>query len=120
MEKPVHILGISCYYHDSAPALVSDGVIVAAAQEERFTRKKHDFNFPANAIRSCLAQAGLTAYGEPRYVQAIFDHLIDLKEDSSFKMHMEYFDYCAGLKKTGSCLVEYEQRPSTKDEGIRA
>ena len=52
------ILGISAYYHDSAAALVSDGAIVAAAQEERFTRKKHDAGFPAKAIQSCLAQAG--------------------------------------------------------------
>jgi carbamoyltransferase len=54
------ILGISAFYHDSAAALVVDGRIVAAAQEERFTRKKHDFNFPQNAIDYCLAEAGLT------------------------------------------------------------
>ena len=243
-----YILGISCFYHDSAAALIHDGRIVAAAQEERFTRKKHDFNFPAQAIRYCLAEAGITAadldyvvfydkplvkferiletylayaprgvrsflmamplwlkeklwipslirekldfegtilftehheshaasaffpspfehaafltmdgvgewtttsygrgrgnafeilgelrfphslgllysaftyftgfrvnsaeykvmglapYGEPRYVQAIYDHLIDLKDDGSFKMNMEYFNYCAGLTMTG-------------------
>jgi carbamoyltransferase len=56
----MYILGISCYYHDSAAALVEDGVIVAAAQEERFTRKKHDHNFPSNAIRYCLDEAGIT------------------------------------------------------------
>ncbi|MCB1315610.1 MAG: hypothetical protein KDK27_06620, partial [Leptospiraceae bacterium] len=44
------ILGISCYYHDAAAALIKDGEIVAAAQEERFTRKKHDASFPHNAI----------------------------------------------------------------------
>ena len=54
------VLGISAYYHDSAAALVRDGVIVAAAQEERFTRKKHDADFPANAARWCLAEAGIT------------------------------------------------------------
>ena len=53
------ILGISAFYHDSAAALVIDGDIVAAAQEERFTRKKHDFEFPVNAIRYCLDEAGL-------------------------------------------------------------
>ncbi len=242
-----YILGISCYYHDSAAALIRDGEIVAAAQEERFTRKKHDFNFPSNAIAFCLSQAGITAadlshvvfydkpllkferiletylayaplgirsflmamplwlreklwipnsirneldyegpifftehheshaasafypspfqraafltmdgvgewtttsygigdgnkitiqgemnfphslgllysaftyftgfkvnsaeykvmglapYGEPKYVQTIYDHLIDLKEDGSFKMNMEYFNYCAGLTMT--------------------
>ena len=245
--KKVNILGISCFYHDSAAALVQDGEIVAAAQEERFTRKKHDFNFPSRAIAYCLSRTGLTPadisyvvfydkpfikferiletylsyaplgirsflmsmplwlkeklwirsligdaldyegkllftehheshaasafypspfqraafltmdgvgewtttsygigdgntvrmlgeqkfphslgllysaftyftgfrvnsaeykvmglapYGEPKYVRAIYDHLIDLKEDGSFKMNMEYFDYCAGLKMT--------------------
>lgn len=242
-----YILGISCYYHDAAAALVVDGKILAAAQEERFTRKKHDFNYPSHAISYCLSQGGVTAndlayvafydkplikferiletylayapyglksflmamplwlkeklwirslikeelgfdgtilfpehheshaasaffpspyqhaafltmdgvgewtttsfgvgrdnmlailgeqrfphslgllysaftyftgfkvnsaeykvmglapYGEPRYVRAIYDHLIDLKEDGSFKMNMEYFDYCAGLRMT--------------------
>ena len=55
----MHILGLSAYYHDSAAALLSDGTIVAAAQEERFTRKKHDARFPAHAISSCLEQTGL-------------------------------------------------------------
>jgi len=54
------ILGISAYYHDSAAALVVDGQIVAAAQEERWTRKKHDYDFPAHAIDYCLAEAGVT------------------------------------------------------------
>lgn len=245
----MYILGISCYYHDSAAALVKDGEIVAAAQEERFTRKKHDFNFPSKAIASCLSQAGispaeidyvtfydkpfvkferiletylayaprgissflmamplwlreklwipslirdeldydgkllytehheshaasafypspfsraafltmdgvgewtttsygigngnrveiiaeqlfphslgllysaftyftgfrvnsaeykvmgLAPYGEPKYVNAIYEHLIDLKDDGSFKMNMEFFDYCAGLRMTSS------------------
>ncbi len=241
------ILGISCFYHDSAAALVRDGVVVAAVQEERFTRRKHDFRFPTNAIAYCLKEGGIRAsdldyvvfydkplvkferiletylayaprgirsflmsmplwlkeklwipsliqdaldyegpilftehheshaasafypspfsraafltmdgvgewtttsygvaqensikilgelrfphslgllysaftyftgfkvnsaeykvmglapYGEPRYVEAIYEHLIDLKEDGSFKMNMKFFDYCAGLKMT--------------------
>jgi carbamoyltransferase len=53
------ILGISAYYHDSAAALVVDGEIVAAAQEERFTRVKHDHRFPIHAVESCLAEAGM-------------------------------------------------------------
>ena len=243
-----YILGISCFYHDAAAALVCDGQIVAAAQEERFTRKKHDAGFPAQAIAFCLAHAGITSadlaavvfydkpllkfdriletylacaphglrsflmamplwlkeklwipslirdtleydglllftehheahaasaffpspfdraailtmdgvgewattsygagagnrisligelrfpqspgllysaftyftgfkvnsaeykvmglapYGEPKYVRAIYDHLIDLKADGSFRMNMEFFDYCAGLTMTG-------------------
>jgi carbamoyltransferase len=55
------ILGLSAYYHDSAACLVQDGRIVAAAQEERFTRKKHDHRFPAHAVEYCLRHAGLTA-----------------------------------------------------------
>ena len=245
----MHILGISCFYHDAAAAVIRDGEIISAAQEERFTRKKHDFGFPSHAIASCLAQAGITTsqldyvafydkpllkferiletylayaprgvrsflmsmplwlreklwmpslirdqldydgplifpehhashaasafypspfqraafltmdgvgewtttsfgtgngnhltilaeqhfphslgllysaftyftgfkvnsaeykvmglapYGEPVYVKTIYDHLIDLKEDGSFKMNMEYFDYCAGLRMTGA------------------
>jgi carbamoyltransferase len=252
-SRPVHILGISCYYHDSAAALVCDGRIIAAAQEERFTRKKHDFSFPSQAIAYCLSEGGIRAadlslvafydkpfvkferiletylayaprgvrsfmmalplwlkdklwipslirdaidyegtiiftehheshaasafypspfaraafltmdgvgewttssygtgegnrisilgeqrfphslgllysaftyftgfkvnsaeykvmglapYGEPKYVQAIYDHLIDLKEDGSFKMNMEYFDYCSGLTMTGKKFAE--------------
>jgi len=54
------ILGISAYYHDSAAALVIDGEIVAAAQEERFTRKKHDHEFPSHAVDYCLAKAGIS------------------------------------------------------------
>ena len=57
----MNILGISAYYHDSAACLVVDGKIIAAAQEERFTRKKHDENFPVNAINYCLTAAGLSS-----------------------------------------------------------
>jgi carbamoyltransferase len=57
---PTRILGISAYYHDSAACLVEDGRIVAAAQEERFTRKKHDPAFPARAVAYCLREAGIT------------------------------------------------------------
>ncbi|HLE17748.1 MAG TPA: carbamoyltransferase N-terminal domain-containing protein, partial [Syntrophales bacterium] len=243
----MNILGISAYYHDSAACLLRDGEIVAAAQEERFTRKKHDFNFPTHAIQYCCHEGGikgenvdyvafydkpfvkferiletyltfspkgiqsfvkaiplwirqklwipdlieknlgfsgkvlfpehheshaasaffpspfcraafltidgvgewttssygvgrdnkveimaelrfphslgllysaftyftgfkvnsgeykvmgLAPYGEPKYVRQIYDHLIDLKEDGSFKMNLDYFDYCAGLTMT--------------------
>jgi len=243
----MYVLGISAYYHDSAACILKDGEIIAAAQEERFTRKKHDHNFPRHAVAYCLQAAGIAAdqlecvafydkpllkfnrlletyltfaphgiqsfmmamplwlseklwipdliekeihytgkiifpehheshaasaffpspferaailtidgvgelatssfgvgidnrveihsemhfphslgllysaftyftgfkvnsgeykvmglapYGEPKYVQQIYDHLIDLKEDGSFKMNMEYFDYSAGLTMT--------------------
>ena len=57
----MYILGISAFYHDSAAALLKDGKVVAAAQEERFTRKKHDPSFPEHAIRYCLKEAGVDA-----------------------------------------------------------
>jgi carbamoyltransferase len=57
----MNILGVSCYYHDAAAALLVDGQLVAAAEEERFTRKKHDSSFPKNAISFCLTHTGLTA-----------------------------------------------------------
>ncbi len=60
MAKPTYILGISAYYHDSAAALLRDGEIVAAAQEERFTRKKGDASFPRQAVDFCLTRAGIT------------------------------------------------------------
>jgi carbamoyltransferase len=60
---PTRILGISAYYHDSAACLVEDGRIVAAAQEERFTRKKHDASFPSHAVEYCLREGGITARG---------------------------------------------------------
>lgn len=55
----MYVLGVSAYYHDSAACLVKDGAILAAAQEERFTRRKHDPGFPTQAVRYCLAQAGI-------------------------------------------------------------
>ncbi|HUF74689.1 MAG TPA: carbamoyltransferase N-terminal domain-containing protein, partial [Longimicrobiales bacterium] len=55
----MNILGISCFYHDSAAALLRDGELVAAAHEERFTRKRHDAAIPKEAVRYCLAEAGI-------------------------------------------------------------
>ncbi len=61
MPVPRHVLGISAYYHDAAAALLRDGEILCAAQEERFTRKKNDPDFPAQAAQFCLRHAGLSA-----------------------------------------------------------
>lgn len=58
----MYILGVSCFYHDSAAALIQNGMIVAAAEEERFSRKKHDNGFPRRAIDFCLHKAGITGY----------------------------------------------------------
>ncbi len=259
----MNILGISAFYHDSAACLVQDGEIAAAAQEERFTRKKHDHSFPKHAVAYCLREKGLTPndldyvafydkpfikferiletyltyapqgissfvkaiplwvkkklwirhlieddvgfggtivfpehheshaasaffpspfqeaafltldgvgewttasygvgkgnsieiqgeikfphslgllysaftyytgfkvnsgeykvmglapYGEPKYVDLILEHLMDLKEDGSFKMNMEYFDYCAGLTMTNDRFHRLFGGPPRKPE----
>jgi carbamoyltransferase len=61
LKRKLNILGLSAYYHDSAAALIQDGNILAAAQEERFTRRKHDSRFPINAIEYCLCHARVSA-----------------------------------------------------------
>ncbi|HES60229.1 MAG TPA: hypothetical protein ENO18_07345, partial [Caldithrix sp.] len=258
-----YILGISAFYHDSAAALLKDGEIIAAAQEERFTRKKHDYSFPLHAVNYCLEEAqitpnqlkyiafydkpfikfnriletyltyapkgilsfvkaiplwlrkklwildligketnykgtilfpehheshaasaffpspfknaafltmdgvgewatssfgigennhvkilselhfphslgllysaftyftgfrvnsgeykvmGLAPYGQPKYVQKIYDHLIDVKADGSFKMNMDYFNYAVGLKMTNHRFEELFDGPPRKPE----
>jgi carbamoyltransferase len=83
----MHILGISAYYHDSAACLVRDGEIVAAAQEERFTRRKHDQDFPAQAVEFCLRQAGITG-AEVDYV-AFYDKPLQKFE----RLLQTYIDY---------------------------
>src|SRR5262249_367944 len=59
-DELMRVLGISAFYHDSAAALIGDGRIVAAAQEERFTRKKFDANYPRHAVEYCLKAGGVT------------------------------------------------------------
>ena len=56
----MNILGISCFYHDAAACLMKNGRVVAAAEEERFTRKKHDFDFPNNAVEYCLREGNIS------------------------------------------------------------
>ena len=63
----MHILGISCFFHDAAAAILKDGILIAAAEEERFSRIKHDFEYPENAIKFCLRQAGVEA-GDLDYI----------------------------------------------------
>ncbi len=87
------ILGLSAYYHDSAAALVRDGEIVAAAQEERFTRIKHDSGFPAKAVQYCMEEAGL-APGEIDYV-VFYDKPV-LKFDRLLETYASYAP--AGLR----------------------
>ena len=82
-----NILGISAFYHDSAAALVVDGRIVAAAQEERFTRKKHDPAFPSNAVAYCL-KAGGVPVAELDYV-AFYDKPL-LKFDRLLETYLAF------------------------------
>ncbi|MRR12851.1 hypothetical protein EG835_10410, partial [bacterium] len=84
---PKRILGLSAYYHDSAAALVVDGEIVAAAQEERFTRKKHDAGFPGHAARWCLKEGGI----EPASLDAVafYDKPL-LKFERLFETYLDF------------------------------
>jgi carbamoyltransferase len=83
----VNILGISAFYHDSAACLVADGEIIAAAQEERFTRIKHDHSFPVQAARYCLREAGITA--EQLDFVAFYDKPL-LKFDRLLETYLDY------------------------------
>ncbi len=83
----MNILGISAYYHDSAACLVQDGEIVAAAQEERFTRKKHDYEFPSHAIEYCLEEAGIRH--EDLDLVAFYDKPL-LKFDRLLETYLSY------------------------------
>lgn len=83
----MYILGISAYYHDSAACLVRDGEILAAAQEERFTRKKHDQQFPSRAVDFCLRHANITAK-DLEYI-AFYDKPL-LKFDRLLKTYLDY------------------------------
>lgn len=83
----VTVLGISAFYHDSAACLVVDGEIVAAAQEERFTRVKHDYNFPLHAVRYCLSEARLSA-ADLDYV-GFYDKPL-LKFDRLLETYLDY------------------------------
>ncbi len=86
---PTNILGVSAFYHDSAACLVRDGQIVAAAQEERFTRKKFDARFPAHAIRYCLSEGAariLTCQFEYVQVRIATDSIIQRVDPEDQKM----------------------------------
>lgn len=90
------ILGISAFRHDAAACLVIDGRIVAAAQEERFTRKKHDRSFPVQAIASCLAQAGCTLAG--------LDHV------AFYDQRVPAHTICDGLAACGEPAIDWQAR----------
>jgi carbamoyltransferase len=106
-----HILGISAYYHDSAAAIVSDGDIVAAAQEERFSRKKHDPRFPKNAINYCLGEAFIN----PSDLQAVvfydspllsFDRMVKNAVSMAPKGKDQFIDACRSLLGVKAQLMD--------------
>lgn len=88
MEKNIYILGISCFYHDSSACLIKDGIVIAAAAEERFTRKKHDISFPYHAAMWCLKYMNLSI-GDINYV-AFYEKPI-LKFERVLNQHLEMF-----------------------------
>ena len=104
----INILGISCYYHDSAACLVKDGIVVAAAEEERFTRKKHDISFPINAINYCLKEGGITSR-QINYV-AFYEKPL-LKFERLLSQHIEMFPR--------SLWTFYKALPSWLNEKLR-
>ena len=97
----MYILGISCYYHDASAALLKDGKIVAAAEEERFTRKKHDISFPINAIKYCLKSENIDI-NQINYIGFYEKPL--LKFERVLSQHLEMFPLSLILTCTVSLL----------------
>lgn len=97
----MNILGISCFYHDAAAALICDGRLVAAAEEERFTRKKHDAGFPSRATRYCLSEAGISA--------SDLDY-IGFYEKPMLKFERAMHTFQATFPKASSAFVERTPR----------
>ncbi len=104
----MYILGISCFYHDAAACLLKDGKIIAAAEEERFTRIKHDNNFPFKAIEYCLKEAGISI-GSVKYVGFYEKPL--LKFDRILQTFVETFPF--------SFLLFYNAIPSWLNEKLK-
>ncbi len=108
----MRILGISCYYHDAAACLIEDGRIIAAAEEERFTRIKHDTSFPINAINYCLKEAGIK--GEDLDYVGFYEKPL-LKFERLLSQHLEMFpeSYWAFYKALPSWINEKLRVPGT-------
>ncbi|MAB90201.1 MAG: hypothetical protein CMJ90_12180 [Planctomycetes bacterium] len=113
----MRILGISAFYHDSAACLIEDGRIVAAAQEERFTRKKHDYRFPKNAVDYCLAEAGIEV--EDLDHVAFYDKPI-LKFERLLETYIRYapFGFRMFLKGLPLWLKQKLRTPRELDAGL--
>lgn len=104
----MNILGISCFYHDSAACLIKDGIVIAAAEEERFTRKKHDTDFPINAINYCLKEGNINVE-QINYI-AFYEKPL-MKFERLLSQHLEMFPK--------SLWSFYKALPSWLDEKLR-
>ncbi len=114
----MYILGISCYYHDAAAALLKDGEIIAAAEEERFTRKKHDQGFPINAINFCLKKANITPED---IAYAVFYEKPLLKFERLLMQHLHAYpsSYWSFYKAIPSWVVEKLRVPTTIQKKLK-
>lgn len=108
----MYILGISCYYHDAAAALLKNGEIIAAAEEERFTRKKHDQSFPINAINFCLKKANITPE-DIAYVVFYEKPLLKFERLLMQHLHAYPFSYWSFYKAMPNWIVEKLRVPTT-------
>ncbi len=113
----MHILGISAFYHDSAACLVKDGELLAAAQEERFTRKKHDYRFPTNAINYCLSEGGISP--EDLQFDAFYDKPL-LKFERLLETYLAYapVGFRSFLKGVPLWLRQKLHLPREMDRGL--
>lgn len=107
----MYILGISCFYHDAAACLIKDGAVVAAAEEERFTRVKHDTRFPTNAINYCLSSQGITVR-DLDYVGFYEKPMIKFERLMSQHIHMFPRSLGVFIESTPSWLSEKLKVPS--------
>ena len=107
----MNILGLSCFYHDSAACLVQDGQIIAAAQEERFSRRKHDQEFPSQSIRFCLDYARLDV--QDLDIVAFYEKPF-LKFERILETYLTYAP--RGIATVGTSDEAYGQRASPTTE----
>jgi len=114
----MNILGISCFYHDSAACLIKDGIVVAAAEEERFTRKKHDTSFPVNAINYCLKEGNINI-NQIDYI-AFYEKPL-LKFERLLSQHLEMFprSFWSFYKALPSWITEKLRVPSVIRKKIK-
>src|SRR3989344_2326227 len=114
----MYILGICCYYHDAAACLIKDGKLVAAAEEERFTRKKHDPNFPINSINFCLEKANISSK-DLIYIGFYEKPLV--KFERMLSQHLEMFPYSfwSFYNSIPSWLIEKLRVPKTLKRKIK-